>query len=1543
MGTRRISGWTVLLWLIAGCETTSDPAGAGGSRDAGRGGADGSRDAGSGGTGGFVAPPDSGHGGAGGSRDAGSGGTGGFVAPPDSGHGGASGSPDAGRGDAGGSPDAEDGGSVDAARGGTGGVVPPDAGRDAGGLVSPDAHAGGASGADAAPRDATAHPDLDAAGPDGCLTGPDERCNGLDDDCDGRIDEGYAGLGAPCGAGAGACAGTGRVVCSADGAGTVCDAVAGAPGAEVCDGLDNDCDGAADEGLTVVCFDGPAAAVGVGVCRAGASTCVRGGFGPCAGMVQASDEVCDGLDDDCDGAIDEDTDAPCYDGPAGTEGVADCHAGVRTCVDGAPGACMGQVLPADEICDGVDDDCDGATDEGLGCACLPGMTQPCYAGPPNTAGVGACRAGRQTCVPDGSTFGPCLDQTLPSVETCNDADDDCDGVADDVDGVDAACTVGVGACAAHGVEACSAEGLSCDAVAGAPAAESCNGEDDDCDGRTDEDFDLGAPCLAGTGACETAGQVVCAAGIAACSAVPGRPRDELCNDVDDDCDGRTDEDLGKGDACAVGIGACRASGTRVCAADGRVVCDAVAGAPQPEACNGVDDDCDGTADDGVTRSCYRGPAGTAGVGACAPGTQVCVAGSFGDCAGDVLPAAEACNGIDDDCDGRTDEQLTRPCYDGPPGTDGVGQCAAGVSTCRDGRYGACEGAVRPAVEACDGADDDCDGDTDEETDRACYTGPANTAGVGLCHGGTESCANGAYTGVCNAQVTPAAETCDNSDEDCDGQTDESVTRACYRGPAGTEGVGLCRGGTSTCAAGQFGACNGDVIPAVETCNGADDDCDGDADEETDRACYTGPPNTAGVGPCHGGIEACSDGAYTGICVGQALPAAESCNNTDDDCDGRADEGADRPCYDGPAGTAGVGRCLAGTATCVAGQYGACAGDVLPAVETCNGVDDDCDGRTDEDTDRPCYAGPADSAGVGACHAGTESCANGAYTGVCNGQTLPAAESCNDADDDCDGRTDEGADRPCYDGPAGTAGVGLCHAGTQACAAGQFGACQGEALPAAETCNTLDEDCDGTADDGFGVGRVCTAGVGACLRAGTRQCDGRGGAACNAVAGAPGAETCNGLDDDCDGRTDEGLNCLRVSSGNGHNCAVLSGGRVKCWGDNSYSALGLGDQNNRGDNAGEMGANLPFVNLGTGRTATVVSAGNGATCAILDNQTLKCWGYNLHGFLGLGNTIGRGGGANQMGDNLPAINLGVGRSPVSVAVGRDSHTCVLLDNGTVKCWGYNAYGQLGLGDVSNRGDSAGEMGDALPAVDLGLGRTASAIAVGADHSCALLDDATVKCWGYNEYGQLGLGDRRNRGDDPGEMGDALPAVDLGTGRVAIAITAGAHHTCALLDNATMKCWGWNLDGQLGVGTGGVYSAIGWAGHQMGDALPAIPLGTGRTVRSIGAGYYSNCALLDNGAAKCWGDNGYGQAGIGNTIPVGTRPGQMGDNLQAVDLGTGRSAAILAVGHDHVCAVLDNGTLKCWGHNGSGSLGLGDVNNRGDVPGEMGDALPAVQLQ
>ena len=233
----------------------------------------------------------------------------------------------------------------------------------------------------------------------------------------------------------------------------------------------------------------------------------------------------------------------------------------------------------------------------------------------------------------------------------------------------------------------------------------------------------------------------------------------------------------------------------------------------------------------------------------------------------------------------------------------------------------------------------------------------------------------------------------------------------------------------------------------------------------------------------------------------------------------------------------------------------------------------------------------------------------------------------------------------------------------------------------------------------------------------------------------------------------------------------------------------------------------------------------------------------------------------------------------VIAGRYAQTGAILANGTVKFWGGNSFGQLGQGNTTRIGDGSGEMGDNLAAIDLGTGRTATAVAAGNFHIVALLDNGTVKAWGYNAHGALGQGHTSIIGDGSGEMGDNLAAIDLGTGRTATAVAAGAYHTIALLDNGTVKTWGYNYYGGLGAGN---KTTIGDGSGEMGDNLSAVDLGTGRTATAIDGGYYTTIVRLDDGTIKVWGYNGYGQLGQGNTTNLGDNSNEMGDNLSPIDL-------------------------------------------------------------
>ncbi|MDI1437454.1 RCC1 domain-containing protein [Polyangium sorediatum] len=682
-----------------------------------------------------------------------------------------------------------------------------------------------------------------------------------------------------------------------------------------------------------------------------------------------------------------------------------------------------------------------------------------------------------------------------------------------------------------------------------------------------------------------------------------------------------------------------------------------------------------------------------------------------------------------------------------------------------------------------------------------------------------------------------------------------------------------------------------------------------------------------------------------------------------------------------------------------------AEDALDDENAC--TKDFCAGTTVEHQpldSAPCYSGPPGTNGKGICTAGTRACENGKPTGSCVGEVVPRAEgeACDGQirDEDCDGQINEegegcvcvpGAIEACYTGDPTTKGVGACKAGKRGCAEDGrgYGACAGEVTPMAETCDPEghDEDCDGQINedgegcvcgDGFhSVGEACDDGnldsTDACTSAcalplcgdgfaqpgSGEQCDDENADNTDACTDACKLAACGDgfvqpvAGEQCDDgdATDDGpclASCkptvVRLFAGNFRTCAAFRDGRVKCWGFNGTTPLdgplGLGDMQSRGDEPGEMGSALPVVELGAGNEAVSIAMGSalsaGHTCALLAGGRVKCWGMNGTGQLGLGDMQSRGDEPGEMGDALPEVDFGIGATAIAVAAG-SQHTCAVLEGGALKCWGNNESGQLGAGDVLSRGDAPGEMGAALPVVNLGAGKKVVAVTAGMGHTCVVLDDGHVKCWGNNWTGQLGLGDTQGRGDEPGEMGDALPEVDLGTGAKAISVTAGEYHTCALLDDGRVKCWGYNLEGQLGIGIGYIL-AFGNGPGQMGDALPAVDLGTGEKAIALDAGRHHNCALLESRRVKCWGFNGSGQLGIGHSDSIGYLSETMGENLPEVDLGAKRTVAALSVGAMHTCALFEDGNLKCWG--AGGALGLGDLDERGSNPRHMGDSLPLV---
>lgn len=382
------------------------------------------------------------------------------------------------------------------------------------------------------------------------------------------------------------------------------------------------------------------------------------------------------------------------------------------------------------------------------------------------------------------------------------------------------------------------------------------------------------------------------------------------------------------------------------------------------------------------------------------------------------------------------------------------------------------------------------------------------------------------------------------------------------------------------------------------------------------------------------------------------------------------------------------------------------------------------------------------------------------------------------------------------------------------------------------------------------------------------------------------------------------NADAITIGASHACAKLSNGKVYCWGKNTE------DQANAGSGVDPYYSPVEVTGV---NGASMVSAGNAHTCIVI-NGYIRCNGNNEYGQLGNGlgwfdqahfptptalpsETPSPTVTSSPTVTPIPTMTFTPSPTPSPTALpdpvqidSQMENSCVVMSDHTVLCWGMNTKGQLGNAAFT-------DAYSATPIVVQGI-NNAQSVAVGNSHSCAVLTDKTIKCWGMNTEGQFGNGIAD---------GSPQPATVSATGiTTAVSVTVGEKHTCALLENGQVWCWGHNINGQVGVNSGN-------------SVLSPAMVNLAETADAISAGNNHTCVVLSTDDIQCWGDNSSGQLGDGTNLG-GSTPVYVvaGDGVSLV------KGATISAGFSHTCSVQTNGRIYCWGLNTSGRLGIGVVS-------------------
>ena len=357
----------------------------------------------------------------------------------------------------------------------------------------------------------------------------------------------------------------------------------------------------------------------------------------------------------------------------------------------------------------------------------------------------------------------------------------------------------------------------------------------------------------------------------------------------------------------------------------------------------------------------------------------------------------------------------------------------------------------------------------------------------------------------------------------------------------------------------------------------------------------------------------------------------------------------------------------------------------------------------------------------------------------------------------------------------------------------------------------------------------------------------------------------------------------ISAGFGHSCGLV-GASLRCWGWNGTGELGIGSTTSSSVPRSVSG-NLALSSVSAG----IGDGYSSYTCGLAVTGAAYCWGSNRSGRLGASTTTtcfvnNEAGGANEPCSTVPLpVTGGIAFADLSAAV---DHTCGVALDSLAYCWGSNYAGKLGTGDSVDR----------RTATPVAGGLRFVMVRAGIDHTCGLIMSGTAICWGSNDRGELG---------DGSTLGSPTPRPVRG-GLTFEAVSAGWDYTCALASGGAAYCWGANSAGQLGTG------------DLTTTAFP-VPVSGNIRFESISTGWDYTCGVARSGAAYCWGGNGGGQLGVGDELP----------RLRPALVAGGLGFATVSVGYGHTCGRSIAGTLYCWGQNFAGALGDGSTSQR-DVP-------------